>query len=210
MASYRKYWDEEIETMPPEMLEGLESARLREQLDYAYARSPFYKKKFDEAGVDLSKIDSVRDLASLPFTTKDDLRRTQAEVGGLGGHQCAPISEIIRIQGTSGTTGRPLFVGLTRRDADLWADLFARHGWTGGLRPDDVMINPADFGLFVGGLSESFGAECLGVTVIPLPLVSAGMQKRREGIKPRLTGCKRRGFRSASNVWKRDLTAFPK
>jgi phenylacetate-CoA ligase len=79
--------------------------------------------------------------------------------------------------GTSGTTGRPLFIGLTRHDADLWAELFARHGWTGGLRPDDLMINPADFGLFVGGLTESFGAEHLGVTVIPLPLVSAGMQK---------------------------------
>lgn len=180
MADYRKYWDEEIETMPARKLEELESARLREQLDYIYARSPFYKQKFDEAGVDLSTVKSARDLPMLPFTTKDDLRKTQADVGGLGGHQCAPISEIVRIQGTSGTTGRPLYIGLTRSDADLWADLFARHGWTGGLRPDDVMINPADFGLFVGGLSESFGAEHLGVTVIPLPLVSAGMQRLLE------------------------------
>jgi phenylacetate-CoA ligase len=177
MTDYRKYWDEKIETMPAAKLEELESARLREQLKYIYAKSDFYKNKFDEAGVELSKIMSVKDLPLLPFTTKDDLRRTQAEIGGLGGHQCASIDEIVRIQGTSGTTGRPLFIGLTRPDADLWADLFARHGWTGGLRPDDVMINPADFGLFVGGLSECFGAEHLGVTVIPLPLVSAGMQK---------------------------------
>ena len=177
MTTYRKYWDEEIETMHPAELEKLESARLREQLDYIYAKSPFYKKKFDEAGIDLSEISSAKDLSRLPFTTKDDLRQTQAEVGGLGGHRCAPMSEIVRIQGTSGTTGRPLFIGLTQSDATLWAELFARHGWTGGLRPDDVMINPADFGLFVGGLSESVGAEHLGVTVIPLPLVSAGMQK---------------------------------
>ncbi len=177
MPDYRKYWDEEIETMPPDRLDELESGRLRDQLAYIYAKSEFYKKKFDEAGIDISQIKSVGDLPRLPFTTKDDLRRTQAEVGGLGGHRCASISEIVRIQGTSGTTGRPLYIGLTRRDASLWADLFARHGWTGGLRPDDVMVNPADFGLFVGGLSESFGAEHLGVAVIPLPLVSAGMQK---------------------------------
>jgi phenylacetate-CoA ligase len=119
----------------------------------------------------------VKQLSRLPFTTKDELRQSQAGVGGLGGHQCAPMRDIIRIQGTSGTTGKPLFVGLTRRDAALWEELFARHGWTGGLRPDDVMINPADFGLFIGGLSESVGAEHLGITVIPLPLVSAGMQK---------------------------------
>lgn len=177
MTGWRKYWDEKIETMPGAELEKLESARLRKQLSYVYAKSPFYKKKFDEAGIDVVRIASVRDLPRLPFTTKDDLRQTQAEFGGLGGHQCAPMRDIIRIQGTSGTTGKPLFIGLTRNDAHLWQELFARHGWTGGLRPDDVMINPADFGLFIGGLSESVGAEYLGVTVIPLPLVSAGMQK---------------------------------
>jgi phenylacetate-CoA ligase len=177
MTHYRTYWNEEIETMPPDKIEKIESEKLRRQISYVYAKSPFYKKKFDEAGIDPREITSVRDLPRLPFTTKDELRQTQAELGGLGGHQCAPMSDIVRIQGTSGTTGRPLYVGLTRSDTALWQELFARHGWTGGLRPDDVMINPADFGLFVGGLSESVGAEYLGVTVIPLPLVSAGMQK---------------------------------
>ncbi|RJP65519.1 MAG: phenylacetate--CoA ligase family protein [Candidatus Abyssobacteria bacterium SURF_17] len=163
--------------MPRKKLEKIESAKLKQQLAYVYAKSPFYKKKFDEAGVILGQIRSVTDLPKLPFTTKDELRQTQAKLGGLGGHQCAPMRKIIRIQGTSGTTGKPLFIGLTRRDANLWKDLFARHGWTGGLRPDDVMINPADFGLFIAGLSESVGAEHLGMTVIPLPLVSSGMQK---------------------------------
>jgi phenylacetate-CoA ligase len=174
---YRKYWDEEIETMPREALAGLESDKLREQAAYVYKKSSFYQKKFDEAGIHPDDIRSVRDLPKLPFTTKDELRQTQLECGGLGGHQCAQMSDIVRIQGTSGTTGRPLFIGLTRKDANIWAELFARHGWTGGLRPDDVMINPADFGLFVGGLSECVGAEHLGVTVIPLPLVSSGIQK---------------------------------
>ncbi len=177
MARYRKYWDKEIETMPLAKLVKIENDKLRRQLGYVYEASPFYKRKFDEAAIDPKRIASVRDLPRLPFTTKDELRQTQADLGGLGGHQCAPMNKIIRIQGTSGTTGKPLFIGLTRHDADSWQDLFARHGWTGGLRPDDVMINPADFGLFIGGLSESVGAEHLGITVIPLPLVSAGMQK---------------------------------
>lgn len=177
MPDHRIYWDEEIETMPPGALRQLESTKLRRQAEYVYSRSPFYKKKWDEAGVKPEDIVSVQDLPRLPFTTKDELRRTQAELGGLGGHQCADMREIIRIQGTSGTTGKPLFIGLTHKDSDIWKDLFARHGWTGGLRPDDVMINPADFGLFIGGLSESVGAEHLGVTVIPLPLVSSGIQK---------------------------------
>jgi len=177
MAEYRTFWDEEMETMPREALARIESERLREQIAYVYDRSFFYRSKFDAAGISPEDISSARDLPGVPFTTKDELRQTQAEVGGLGGHRCADMSDIIRIQGTSGTTGRPLFIGLTRKDADVWKDLFARHGWTGGLRPDDVMINPADFGLFIGGLSESIGAEHLGLTLIPLPLVSSGIQK---------------------------------
>ena len=99
------------------------------------------------------------------------------EFGGLGGHQCALKEKIIRIQGTSGTTGRPLYVGLTARDAALWKELFARHAWAGGLRPGDSFINPANFTLFVGGLSESISAEAMGVCVIPAPLGSTGVEK---------------------------------
>ena len=110
MARYRKYWDKEIETMPPAKREKMENEKLRKQLGYVYGASPFYKKKFDDAAIHPRRITSVKDLPGLPFTTKDELRQTQAEVGGLGGHQCAPISKIIRIQGTSGTTGTPLFI----------------------------------------------------------------------------------------------------
>jgi phenylacetate-CoA ligase len=122
-------------------------------------------------------IKGIEDLPKLPFTTKDDLRESQAEFGGLGGHQCAPKERIVRVQGTSGTTGRPLYVGLTARDADNWKELFARHAWTGGLRPGDSFINPANFTLFVGGLSESISAEAMGVCVIPAPLGSTGVEK---------------------------------
>lgn len=95
----------------------------------------------------------------------------------MGGHQCAPMEKIVRIQGTSGTTGRPLFIGLTRNDIHTWNELFARHAWTGGLRPDDLLINPFNFTLFAGGLSECSGAEHMGITVVPAPFASTGMEK---------------------------------
>ena len=147
------------------------------------AKVPSTVNKFDENGVHPDTFKSREDLERFPFTTKEDLRQTQESVGGLGGHQCAPMRDIIRIQGTSGTTGRPLLVGLTRSDVDLWNDMFARHAWTGGLRPDDVMINPANFTLFVGGLSECSGAEYMGITVAPAPFVSTGMEKFMELVR---------------------------
>ncbi|MDY6794681.1 MAG: AMP-binding protein [Actinomycetota bacterium] len=173
----RKYWNPEVETMAPDRLRELESEVLARQARYVYENSPFYRERFSRAGVSPGDIESRDDLARLPFTTKDDLRVTQAEDGGLGGHRCAPVESIVRIQGTSGTTGRPLYVGLTARDADNWKELFARHAWTGGLRPGDSFINPANFTLFVGGLSEAVSAEAMGVCVIPAPLATTGLDK---------------------------------
>lgn len=177
------YWNQELETLPDDKLRELETEALQTQLAYVYRESPFYRDKFDESGVHPDTFKTREDLERFPFTTKEDLRQTQESVGGLGGHQCAPIRDIIRIQGTSGTTGRPLLIGLTRSDVDLWNDMFARHAWTGGLRPDDVMINPANFTLFVGGLSECSGAEYMGITVAPAPFVSTGMEKFMELVR---------------------------
>lgn len=173
----KTYWNQELETMPADKLGELETKALQDQLTYVYRKSTFYRQKFDEKGVHPDDLKSREDLQRFPFTTKEDLRQTQESVGGLGGHQCAPMKDIIRIQGTSGTTGRPLLIGLTRSDVDLWNDMYARHAWTGGLRPDDIMINPANFTLFVGGLSECSGAEHMGITVVPAPFVSTGMEK---------------------------------
>lgn len=177
MLNNRSYWNAEMETISAPDLEKLEVELLRKQLEYVYATSPFYRAKFDEAKVHPHDLKRHADLARFPFTTKDELRQTQEEIRPLGGHQCAPLSEIVRIQGTSGTTGRSLYIGLTRSDVAQWNELYARHAWTGGLRPDDVMINPANFTLFVGGMSESSGAEQMGITVIPAPFVSTGQEK---------------------------------
>jgi len=171
------YWNEEIETISKKELIVLEVAAIKKQLTYVYEKSLFYREKFDSAGVRPADFRQKDDLGRFPLTTKDELRRTQERVGRLGGHQCADMKDIIRIQGTSGTTGRPLLIGLTRNDVNLWNELFARHAWTGGLRPEDIMINPANFTLFVGGLTECSGAESMGITVVPAPLVSTGMEK---------------------------------
>lgn len=173
----RKYWNKKLETIAKDDLKKIETQALRHQLAYVYENSVFYKKKFDDWGVAPTDFKSIDDLKRFPFTTKDELRATQEEFGFLGGHQCAAVRDVVRIQGTSGTTGRPLFIGLTRNDIKLWNELYARHAWTGGLRPTDVMINPANFTLFVGGLSECSGAEFMGITVIPAPFVSTGTEK---------------------------------
>jgi phenylacetate-CoA ligase len=173
----RKYWNKDLETIGDQDLKLLEMDALQRQLRYVYEKSPFYKEKFERSGVRPDDLKTLDDLRRFPYTTKDDLRETQEKYGGLGGHQCAQVADIIRIQGTSGTTGRPLFIGLTRNDVHTWNELFARHAWTGGLRPEDVMINPANFTLFVGGLSECSGAEYMGITVIPAPFVSTSTEK---------------------------------
>jgi phenylacetate-CoA ligase len=173
----KTYWNREIETISSVDFEKVQLSALKKQLRYVFDRSPFYKNRFTSAGVKPESLKVMNDLQRFPFTTKDELRATQEEFGGLGGHLCAPMRNVVRVQGTSGTTGRPLFIGLTRKDVNLWNELYARHAWTGGLRPDDVMINPANFTLFVGGLSECSGAEHMGITVIPAPFVSTGTDK---------------------------------
>ena len=178
--SEKTYWNEKVETMAREKLDKLEGDLLRKEVAYIYEKSPFYRRKMEEKNITPEHIKGMDDLPKLPLTTKDDLRESQMEFGGLGGHQCASRERIVRIQGTSGTTGRPLYVGLTARDADNWKELFARHAWAGGLRPGDSFINPANFTLFVGGLSESVSAEAMGVCVIPAPLGSTGVDKLME------------------------------
>jgi len=179
----KPYWNREVETRSVEEQTAMDTKAVKKQLYYVYNKSSMYRTLFEEAGVTPNNFNNLEDLQQFPFTTKDDLRKTQEEKGGLGGHQCAPMEDIIRVQGTSGTTGRPLFIGLTHNDVGLWNELFARHAWTGGLRPSDILINPANFTLFVGGLSECSGAESMGITVIPAPFVSTGTEKFMEIIK---------------------------
>jgi phenylacetate-CoA ligase len=153
------YWQEEIETLPRPELERLQGERLAQSVARAKA-APFYAERL--AGVRPESLKSPRDVARLPFTTKDDLRA--AFPYGL---LAAPQSQAVRLHASSGTTGAPTAVYHTKRDLQTWADLVARSLYMAGVRPGDVFQNLVGYGLFTGGLGMHYGAERLGALVIP-------------------------------------------
>jgi phenylacetate-CoA ligase len=155
------YWDELHETMRPAELEALQLRRLRETLERA-AGVPFYRDLFAREGVRPERIRTLDDLRTLPFTRKQDLR------GGYPfGFFAVPMNRIVRIHTTSGTTGKPTVVGYTRGDLDNWSDLIARNMTMVGLTADDIFQNAVNMGMFTGGLGFHYGAEKVGMTVLP-------------------------------------------
>ena len=127
------YYQPEIETMPVEKLQALQSERLVEQVKYVYDHVEFYRNKMKEAGVEPEDIKGIEDLHKLPFVTKDDLR-DQYPYGFLG----VPLSECVRMQSTSGTTGRRVVAFYTQEDIDVWEDCCARAIMAAGGTKDDV------------------------------------------------------------------------
>jgi phenylacetate-CoA ligase len=164
-------WNDEFETLPREAMEALQVKRLREQVDRVYATVPFYRAKLSEAGFKPGDIRKLSDLAKLPFTTKIDLRDTYPF-----GMFAVPMERVVRIHASSGTTGKPVVVGYTRRDIDTWSELMARTLCCGGTTSGDVVHNSYGYGLFTGGLGAHYGAEKIGATVIPM---SGGNTKRQ-------------------------------
>lgn len=164
----RRYWNEELETMSPDKLRLLEEKRLGDQLEYVFAKSDFYSDKMQGAGIGPEDIKTVEDLEKIPFTTKDELRETQEKCPPYGGHLCAPIESVVRVHGTSGTTGQFLLTCYTAKDADRIAECGARSLWTGGMRPDDTVFHVFNYSVYVGGLTDHLSAERLGATVVPI------------------------------------------
>jgi len=164
-------YDIEYETMPREALEAIQLRRLKATIDRGYASVPFYRKKFEEAGITPGDIQSLEDLQRLPFTTKQDLRDNYPF-----GMFAVPMENVVRIHASSGTTGQPTVVGYTARDVDTWASLMARSLMCGGATRGDIIHNAYGYGLFTGGLGAHYGAEKLGASVIP---VSGGNTKRQ-------------------------------
>jgi phenylacetate-CoA ligase len=162
---------EEIETAPPAELRRLQLQRLQWSLKHAYESVPRYRQKFDAAGVKPLDCRSLEDLARFPFTTKADLRETYPF-----GMFAVPMDRIVRIHASSGTTGKPTVVGYTQKDIDTWSDVMARSIRAAGARPGDKMHNAYGYGLFTGGLGAHYGAERLGLAVIPL---GGGMTERQ-------------------------------
>ena len=159
------------ERMGVDELRALQLDRLRWTLRYAYANVPFYRKRFDAAGVRPEDCRSLSDLAAFPVTTKDDLRENYP-----AGMFAVPAAGLRRIHASSGTTGQPTVVGYTQADLDTWSDLMARSIRAAGGRPGDMVHVAYGYGLFTGGLGAHYGAERLGCTVIP---ASGGMTGRQ-------------------------------
>ncbi len=153
---------EPIEKASIDELRALQLQRLRATLAHAYAHSPVYKAKFDAAGVHPDDCRSLEDLARFPFTTKQDLRDHYPF-----GMFAVPREQLVRIHASSGTTGKPTVVGYTRKDIDTWADVVARSFRAAGARPGDMLHQSYGYGLFTGGMGAHYGAERLGLTVVP-------------------------------------------
>ncbi|OPY07964.1 MAG: Phenylacetate-coenzyme A ligase [Syntrophaceae bacterium PtaB.Bin095] len=164
-------YNEEFETLPREALEALQLKRLRQVVQRVYHTVGFYRTAFDDAGIKPDDIQSLADLARLPFTTKQDLRDNYPF-----GLFAVPMSSIVRLHASSGTTGRSTVVGYTKRDIDAWSELMARCLVAAGLTKNDIIHNAYGYGLFTGGLGAHYGAERLGASVIPM---SGGNTKRQ-------------------------------
>ena len=155
------FFDEKMETMTRAQIEALQLERLQATVQHCM-NSPFYRKRFEEAGRKLEDIKTLDDIRRIPFTTKQDLRDTYPF-----GMASVPLRECTRLHSSSGTTGTPTVILHTQKDLEEWAAQVARNLWMVGLRPDDVFQNSSGYGMFTGGLGFQYGAERLGMLTIP-------------------------------------------
>lgn len=162
MSGKRGFDLEPIETASMDELRALQLKRLKSTLSHAYRNSSVYRAKFDAAGVHPDDCGSLADLSRFPFTSKKDLRDSYPF-----GMFAVPREQCVRIHASSGTTGKPTVVGYTQKDIDMWAGVVARSLRAGGARPGDLVHVSYGYGLFTGGLGAHYGAEKLGLTVVP-------------------------------------------
>jgi phenylacetate-CoA ligase len=154
--------EKEFETLPRDELEQLQVERLQSTLYRVYRYVSFYKQSFDSHGVNIENIKSIQDLAQLPFTTKEDLRKSYPY-----DMFAVPLRDVVRIHSTSGTTGKPIIVGYTKNDLRHWTDCTARLLSAAGVDDHDVVQIAFPFNLFTGGFGFHQGAEQIGASVIP-------------------------------------------
>ncbi|KAA5607092.1 phenylacetate--CoA ligase [Roseospira marina] len=160
-----------IETATRDQLTAVQTRRMAWSLRHAYENVAHYRAKCDAVGVNPGDFRELSDLAKFPFTAKQDLRETYPF-----GSFAVPMSEVVRIHASSGTTGKPTVVGYTRADINMWASVMARSIRAGGGRHSSRVLVSYGYGLFTGGLGAHYGAEGLGATVIPM---SGGQTQRQ-------------------------------
>ena len=170
----QKYWNESMECAKLHEMKALQSFRLSQTIRRVYENVPYYRDRMDKAGVKPDDIKSVNDLYKLPFTFKQDLRDTYPY-----GLFAVPMEDVVRVHASSGTTGKQIVVGYTKKDLETWSECCARALTAAGATPKDFMHISYGYGLFTGGLGLHGGAEKVGMTVIP---VSVGNTKRQINI----------------------------
>lgn len=164
-------WNRHFECMDRDELRRVQSERLIETVERIYFNVPYYRHKMQEAGLGPEKIHSIDDLRKLPFTTKQDLRDNYPF-----GLFAVPMSEIVRIHASSGTTGKSTVVGYTRNDISTWSEVMARTLTSAGANRHDFIQIAYGYGLFTGGLGLHYGGEKIGASVIP---ISGGNTQRQ-------------------------------
>lgn len=156
-------WDKRYECMPREEIEQLQLERLQSTLNRVYRNVAFYRKKFDELKILPEEIQSLKDLANFPLTSKEDLRHSYPY-----GMFALPLREVVRIHSSSGVTGKPTVTGYTKNDLHHWSQLTARVLTAGGVTKDDVVQITFRYGLLTGAFGLHQGAELIGASVIPM------------------------------------------
>jgi phenylacetate-CoA ligase len=169
-VTWARYFDEQVETMPPTWTRRLEEELLADQVERCYERAPFYRRKLSAVGLRPEQVERLEDLQRLPFTTKEELRESQSESPPYGDFACADQLDIVRVHLSSGTTGKPLVLGYTAKDLRTSADIGARAFWASGARPDDVVLHCLAYGFYTGGMSDHAALEATGATMVPVGL----------------------------------------
>src|SRR5690348_7893459 len=178
-ASGRDCWNPEMETIASDALAKIERERLSRQLRYVWDASPFYRRKWREAGVAPGGPTGAEDFARLPFTEKRELQEAQNDPPPFGSNQSVPPERLTRMQATGGTSGQPLRMALTRHDIEVYNELGARAAWAAGLRPGDILFECMNYSLYAGGVNDHMTFETLGACVAP---VGIGQSNRLIGI----------------------------
>lgn len=156
-------WNEKIECASRAEMDALQSERLALTVSRIYHNVPSYRAKMQEKGLVPGSIKSIKDISKLPFTNKTDLRDNYPF-----GMFTVPMSEIVRVHASSGTTGKPTVVGYTRNDLQMWSEAVTRSLAMAGVHKNDIVQIAYGYGLFTGGLGMHYGTENLGATVIPI------------------------------------------
>jgi phenylacetate-CoA ligase len=166
VMSHRKFFNEEIETLPKERLKALQLKRLQAMVERVYNQNHFYRHLYDEAGVKPTDIQSLEDICKLPFLEKKTVR--QAYPYGMALQMPGNLGGPVEIHATSGTTGKSVPVFATKKDLEYWGELNARELWMTGIRPGDVFMNCYGYGLPTGGFGFHYGALAMDVMAIPM------------------------------------------